>query len=94
MKFAIKKDNFITNLIVADYDQKHSLEVALEAELIDLNECNVTIGDYWNGENWTRNVDGEQVIVDISRLNEPSQIDMIEAQVAYTAMMTDTLLEV
>lgn len=25
---------------------------------------------------------------------EPSQLDVIEAQVAYTAMMTDTLLEV
>ena len=25
---------------------------------------------------------------------EPSQLDMIEAQVTYTAMMTDTLLEV
>lgn len=26
--------------------------------------------------------------------NEPTQLDIIEAQVAYTAMMTDTLLEV
>ena len=32
--------------------------------------------------------DGEEVIA------EPSQLDIIEAQVAYTAMMTDTLLEV
>ena len=27
-------------------------------------------------------------------VEEPSQLDIIEAQVAYTAMMTDTLLEV
>lgn len=27
-------------------------------------------------------------------VNTPSQLDIIEAQVAYTAMMTDTLLEV
>lgn len=27
-------------------------------------------------------------------LNEPTQLDIIEAQVTYTAMMTDTLLEV
>lgn len=26
--------------------------------------------------------------------NQPSQVDIIEAQVTYTAMMTDTLLEV
>lgn len=29
-----------------------------------------------------------------SEAEEPSQLDRIEAQVAYTAMMTDTLLEV
>lgn len=30
----------------------------------------------------------------IEEVSEPSQLDIIEAQVAYTAMMTDTLLEV
>ena len=32
--------------------------------------------------------------VNISISNMPTQLDIIEAQVAYTAMMTDTLLEV
>lgn len=30
---------------------------------------------------------------ELSLLNQPSQLDIIEAQVTYTAMMTDTLLE-
>ena len=30
----------------------------------------------------------------VEETEEPSQLDKIEAQVAYTAMMTDTLLEV
>lgn len=30
----------------------------------------------------------------IEPIEEPSQLDIIEAQVTYTAMMTDTLLEV
>lgn len=38
---------------------------------------------------------GEYIIEDdgIELINEPSQLDIIEAQVTYTAMMTDTLLE-
>ena len=47
---------------------------------------------------------GEYSVIDITEeeatklgfmaLENPSQLDIIEAQVAYTAMMTDTLLEV
>lgn len=46
---------------------------------------------------------GEYSVIDITEeeatklgfmaLKNPSQLDIIEAQVAYTAMMTDTLLE-
>lgn len=37
---------------------------------------------------------GEVVVEDIpDEESEPSQLDTIEAQVTYTAMMTDTLLE-
>ena len=79
MRFAIKKGDMITNIIVAEYDQKEPLEAALEAELIDLNECAVTIGDYWNGENWTRNVDGEQVVVDTAPVVERTVWDELDA---------------
>lgn len=39
---------------------------------------------------------GEYTIEDdgVEEAKTPSQLDIIEAQVAYTAMMTDTLLEV
>ena len=37
---------------------------------------------------------GEYTVEDDGVLAEPTQADRIEAQVAYTAMMTDTLLEV
>ena len=37
---------------------------------------------------------GEYTVEDIEDpITEPSQLDQIEAQVTYTAMMTDTLLE-
>lgn len=43
-----------------------------------------------------RYVNGEFVHdpVVVSEIETPSQLDRIEAQVTYTAMMTDTLLEV
>lgn len=40
--------------------------------------------------------EGKYVIVDdgVEEILEPTQLDRVEAQVAYTAMMTGTLLEV
>lgn len=37
---------------------------------------------------------GEYTIEEDSSVEKPTQLDTIEAQVTYTAMMTDTLLEV
>ena len=52
------------------------------------NEANEEIAkaEAYNGE-YTIEDDGVVEVV------EPTQLDIIEAQVAYTAMMTDTLLE-
>lgn len=38
--------------------------------------------------------DGEYTVEDDGVTEVPTQLDVIESQVAYTAMMTDTLLEV
>lgn len=78
MTFAVRKDDFIINMIVADYHQKAELETALDAELIDTAECNVTIGDYWNGEAWTRNIDGEQVVIDTTPKHEPTSDELLK----------------
>ena len=54
------------------------------------NEANeeITKKEAYNGE-YTIEDDGQP-----EPAETPSQLDIIEAQVAYTAMMTDTLLEV
>ena len=54
---------------------------------MDWNETNEEIAkrEAYNGE-YTIEGEGDRV--------EPTQLDRIEAQVVYTAMMTDTLLEV
>ena len=73
----------------------HGTEEKLDIEQIILNktmpwnETNEEIAkrEAYNGE-YTIEDDG------IEETTEPTQLDMIEAQVTYTAMMTDTLLEV
>ena len=93
MTYAIKKDNFITNMIVAHPSQVEELKMALGAEFIDPTEYGLTIGDYWNGTNWTRNVDGEQVVL------EPVEIKVtIEDRVVTlensTAELEDALCDI
>lgn len=74
MTYAVKKSDFITNMIVAHESQKEELEMALNAELIDPSEYALTIGDFWNGVAWTRNVNGEQVILEPVE-DEPTEED-------------------
>lgn len=74
MTYAVKKNDFIVNMIVAHSSQVEELGTALGAELIDPKKYGLTIGDYWNGTNWTRNVDGEQVVLEPVG-DEPSEED-------------------
>lgn len=64
MTYAVRKENMIVNMIVAHESQKGELETALGAELMDPTEYGLTIGDLWNGVAWTRNVNGEQVVLE------------------------------
>lgn len=64
MKYAVVKDNFVTNVLVADAAQKDELEAALNAELVDASQFGLQIGDMRVGANWTRNQDGEQITLD------------------------------
>ena len=64
MKYAVVKDNFVTNVLVADAAQKDELETALNAELVDASQFGLQIGDMRVGANWTRNQDGEQITLD------------------------------
>ena len=67
MRFAILTEDqeFVDNVIVANEGQKEELETALGRTLLDAAPLGLTVGDYYNGANWTRNVDGEQVTLPI-----------------------------
>ena len=63
MKYAVVKENAVENVIVADEAQKAELEAALGAELVDAQPFNLQIGDMRVGASWTRNQDGEQIVL-------------------------------
>lgn len=71
-------------------EENPKIEEALSPVEISYSEANEEIAkrEAYNGE-YTIEDDGQSEPV-----AEATQLDRIEAQVAYTAMMTDTLLEV
>lgn len=77
MKYAVVTGDTVINLIVANVEQKEELETALQAELVDAQPYNLQIGDLRVGGNWTRNQNGEQIVL----TSEPTYNDLL-AQVA------------
>ena len=77
MKYAVVKDNFVTNVLVTDAAQKDELEASLNAELVDASQFGLQIGDMRVGDNWTRNQNGEQIILD-----ENATYDELVAKIA------------
>ena len=67
MRFAVLSANreFVDNVIVANESQKDELEAALGRTLMDAAPLGLTVGDYFNGAAWTRNIDGEQVVLPV-----------------------------
>ena len=82
MKYAVVKSDMVANVLVASPEQKEELEQALGAELVDASQFGLQIGDMRVGANWTRNDEGEQVILTgrptYSELNAQNQ-EMQEA---------------
>ena len=62
MKFAVLSEDgrFVDNVIVAEAAQQEELEAALGRTLLDAGPLGMEMGDYYNGAQWTRNVDGVQ----------------------------------
>ena len=67
MRFAVLSadQQFVDNVIVANENQKEELEDSLGRVLLDAASLGLTVGDFYNGAAWTRNVDGEQMVLPI-----------------------------
>ena len=77
MKYAVVESDMVTNVIVADEAQKEELEESLQAELVDAQPYGLQIGDLRVGGKWTRNQDGEQIM-----LTENATYDELLAKIA------------
>lgn len=86
----IIKYKFLSCEINHGTEEEPNIEQIFLEKSMGWNEANEEIAkrEAYNGE-YTVEDDGQP-----DPTAEPSQLDIIEAQVAYTAMMTDTLLEV
>lgn len=86
MKYAVVESDMVTNVIVADEAQKEELEESLQAELVDAQPYGLQIGDLRVGGKWTRNQDGEQIM-----LTENATYDELLAKIAeLEAAISDT----
>ena len=67
MRFAVLTEDqeFVDNVIIAQAAQKDELEAALGRTLMDAGPLGLTVGDFYNGAAWTRNIDGERVLLPV-----------------------------
>ena len=77
MKYAVVKSDMVENVLVASPEQKEELEHALGAELVDATPYGLQIGDMRVNDAWTRNQDGEQIVLD-----ENATYDELVAKIA------------
>ena len=81
MRFAVltADHTMVDNVIVAREDQQQELQTALGRVLMDAAPLGLEIGDLFNGANWTRNVDGEQVVLPLEENPDVNEVlDIIE----------------
>ena len=78
--FAIVNNNLVENIIVLDGDQLTEMESALDSELVDALPLGLCKGDQRVGGVWTRNLNGEQVVLE--------EID-VEQQFDYKTLVND-----
>lgn len=87
MKYAVVKGDMVENVIVADEAQKEELEESLQAELVDAHPYGLQIGDLRVGGKWTRNQDGEQIVLTENATYDEllAKIEELEAAISDTA---------
>ena len=60
---AIIKNNIVQNVIIIKENQIPSMSVILDCEIVDASPYGLCAGDLRTVNGWTRNIDGEQIIL-------------------------------
>ena len=75
---AIVKNDIVQTLIVIRPEQVGEMQLALDAEIVDARPYGLAVGDLRTAAGWTRNVGGEQVV--LQPVEEPTpEHDVLEA---------------
>lgn len=62
--YAIVRDNYVDNVIVLNEEQINEMSAALNAEMVDALPLGLCVGDLRVGDQWTRNINGVQTILE------------------------------
>ena len=62
--YAVVRHDYVDNVIVLNANQVEEFETALDAELVDAIPYGLCIGDLRVGGQWTRNLNGVQVVLE------------------------------
>ena len=62
--YAVVRHDYVDNVIVLNEDQIGEFETALDAELVDAIPYGLCQGDLRVGGQWTRNLNGVQVVLE------------------------------
>lgn len=89
IKFAVVRNDFVENLIVAQYEQKAELEAAWGCELVYEPYINLQKGDKRINGEWTRNVDGVATVLTSKPTYNELEAELAAAEAAYMEGVND-----
>lgn len=67
----ITENSYVENVIIIEAGQAEEMEEALGKPLLEAAPLGLEMGDLYNGQHWTRNVNGEQVALPIPEAANP-----------------------
>lgn len=89
IKFAVVRNDFVENLIVAQYEQKAELEAAWNCELVYEPYIALAVGDKRINGEWTRNVDGVATVLTAKPTYNELEAELAAAEAAYMEGVND-----
>lgn len=92
-KYAVVKNNMVQNVIVLDAKNVESMSQALNAEIVDAMSYGLVRGDLRVGNNWTRNLNGIQTILEELRPEQQTDYSNLVDQVAHAEELETQLVE-
>lgn len=88
--YAVVQHDMVENVIILNEEQVPEFETTLNAEMVDAIPYGLCIGDLRVGGNWTRNLNGEQVVLKPLRPAQQTDfVDMRETLQAAEAALTE-----